>query len=100
MCVIAFIMVALTIIQYAKRKITMMWALFWSALWIIAAVSVFFSGWLDVLGQYIINDTGKQFAVYSAIIVLFVIVYRLFLSIQKLDASITKLVEELAKKKR
>jgi hypothetical protein len=92
-------MIASTVIQFARRKITFAWAAFWSGLWILGVVAVFFSGWLDRVGNYVIADTGRQLVIYLAILALFYICYRLFLAIQRINDSISRLVEEIAKKK-
>ena len=97
---VAIIMIISTWIQYHKRKITASWAIFWSGLWIVGTIAVFSVGILDIIGEYVIQDNGRQLVVYLCIILLFFICYRLFLAIQKLNDSVSKLVEEIAKRKK
>jgi len=97
--VLAAIMVVSAIVQFHRKKITASWALFWSGLWVLGTAAVFFTGLLDQIGNYLIGSTGSQLVLYTAVLVLFFLVYRLFLTAQKLNESISKLVEELAKKK-
>ncbi len=97
--VLAIIMVCSTLLQFYKRKITLAWTLFWSGAWIFGALAVLFVGFLDKAGAYFIADTGRQLVIYLAILVLFYLAYRLFLAVQRIDHSMSRLVEELAKKK-
>jgi hypothetical protein len=97
--IIAFIMIVSTVIQFSRKKITLAWSLFWCSLWIVGTAAVWFAGILDIIGEYLIGDSGRFLAIYLAIVVLFYLFYRLFLTIQRMDQSMSKLVEELAKRK-
>ncbi len=97
--IVAIIMVASTTVQFLKHKITAAWALFWSALWILGSAAMFFGGWLDKVSRVLIQDNARWLVIYIAIILLFYLLYRLFLMIQRMNRSISRLVEELAKKK-
>lgn len=96
---LAAVMVFVTAFQHYKRKITTSWALFWGGLWVLGALTVTFVGVVDDLGRYLINGDGRWLIVYLAIILLFFICYRLFLVVQRLNESISRLVEEIAKRK-
>jgi hypothetical protein len=97
--IIALIMIGSTLVQYARHKITRSWALFWAGLWLLGALGVLFGRFLDPLGNYVIGGEGRWLVVYMAIMLLSYLVYRLFLAVQRNSAALSKLVEELAKKK-
>jgi len=97
--IIALIMSISTLIQFFRHKITRSWTIFWVGLWVVGTLGVVFSGYIDKLGNYFIRDEGRFLVIYLAIITLFYLVYRLFLSVQRIDSSLSRLVEELAKKK-
>ena len=92
-------MVVSTIYHYSLKRITASWAIIWSGVWIAGAVAVFFSKRLDAIGQFVIGDEGKQLVIYGCILMLFYIAYKLFLYVNQINAQMTRLVEELAKKK-
>lgn len=96
---VAVVMIVSSIIQYHKKHVTFSWALFWSGLWIIATAAVFITGWLNQVGNYLVGGNGKDLVLYCAILVLFLLVYRLFLALQRQNEAFSRIVEELAKKK-
>lgn len=98
--ILSAVMIASTVLHFHKKKITASWAFFWSGLWVLGSVAIFFSGLLDSIGNYFIKDSGNIFVMYIAVMLLFFLVFRLFLVVQRLHESITMLVEELAKRKK
>jgi hypothetical protein len=96
---VAAVMIVSTVVQYHRKHVTFSWALFWSGLWIVATAGVFITGWLDRIGSYLTGGSGRDLILYSALIVLFLVVYRLFLALQRQNEALSRIVEELAKKK-
>jgi hypothetical protein len=97
--IIAAIMIISTVLQFLRHKITRSWTIFWIGLWVVGTLGVVFSGFMDRIGEYVIGGEGRFLVIYLAIIVLFFLGYRLFLAVQRNNAALSKLVEELAKKK-
>jgi len=77
-----------------KKQI--LWVFVWSTL-------ILFDLW-PITSTYFASlfkvSSGTNFLLYISIIILFYLIYRLYIKIEQLDQSTTKLVRELAKKKR
>ncbi len=98
--VVAAIMVVSTVIQFQRRRITGAWAMFWTAIWIVGSVMMFFTGVLDDIGQLLGGQQGSTVVIYLSIILLFYIAYRTMLSLQDVRKDISRLVEEIAKREK
>lgn len=90
-------MVVATITQYKKRHITFTWAAFWSGLWVVGAVAVWFSSWTNHVARVLVGQQGSTFVLYISVLALFYMVFRLYLEHKKTQAEISELVEEIAK---
>lgn len=93
---LAALMVISTVVHYKKRRITFTWAALWSAVWIIGAVTVWFSNWTNRVAA-LFGQQGSTLVLYLSILFLFYLYYRLYLEHKKSQAQISELVEELAK---
>lgn len=94
--VIAFFVLRLTS-QWRKKEIGLtefrLWILFWSA----AALAVIFIKQLDRFVAYLgFSTSAINFLIYLAVLALFYLVFRLRLSLARLDKDLTDLSRQLA----
>lgn len=93
--IIAFIIFRL-FKQKKKKEITPNEFAIWLSFWMIAALAVIFIKQIDNLVAYLgFSGSGINFLIYLAVLVLFYLVFRLRLSIAKLDRSLTDLTRQI-----
>lgn len=64
----------------------------WSALWVIAAVVILLPQTTSIIASLIGVGRGVDLVVYVSVTLLFVLVFRLFLTLDRLDQTLTELV--------
>jgi len=72
------------------------WGAFWLAFWIGVGVVVALPWTTSLLAARLGVTRGVDLVIYVSVIVLFYLVFRLTLKIEKLEGNITKLVREIA----
>lgn len=97
-----FIQIILTAILVAMLLVTMRrayqsvipWreAIGWSALWIVAAVIILLPQTTSIIANLTGVGRGVDLVVYVSVTLLFVLVFRLFLTLDRLDQTLTELV--------
>lgn len=88
------------ILRYHSREISHLEAVFWLVLWSVVLMVVFFPEITTQFSQLIGIGRGVDSAFFVAILLLFYLVFRLYVKIDKLDKHITDLVIALAKKEK
>lgn len=83
-------------LQYRTKKINWKELLFWTLFWLAVAVVALLPQTVNVIADYLGVGRGVDVAIYISIIVLFYIVFRVFVRLDKLEKDITKLVRHLA----
>lgn len=93
---IILIIVVLLVRQWQRRQIPIHWMVFWLAIWVGAATII----WQPEITSYIANRVGVRrgadLAIYSSVVLLFYIIFRLLLRIERLERLMTTLVSEIA----
>jgi small membrane protein len=87
------------VLRYKGGSLKLAELLFWAAIWILGILFALFPGilnWLSSVGGFI---RGMDFVVTSSIIVLFYLMFRLYVKMDELDQTITRLVREIAMSK-
>jgi len=81
-----------------KKEITFKEAIFWGVLWFAVGIVVLYPGIADSVAARIglRTATGIDLVVYIATGVLFYLVFRLFVKIEKMERDITKIVRRFA----
>ena len=92
-CVLALIGVW---VLFRKRKISVraVWA--WSALWSLGLAFVLFPDLASIVAQAVGVGRGVDVVVYAAIILLFYLVFRIYLRLDRMEREITVLVRQLS----
>ncbi len=90
-----FVILKITL-RFKERKISLNEFIFWLALWLVIGLVI----WLPATATFFANlvgiGRGSDLAVYSAILLLFYLVFRIFVKLDDLEAQITKLVRREA----
>lgn len=84
------------ILSFTKRKISLGGLLFWLGLWIAISVVTLLPGTTLVLAKILGVSRGTDVAVYLAIALLFYLIFRIFIKLEKIESDITVIVKEIA----
>lgn len=86
--------------QFKRKQITLKEALLWSMLWFGVGVVVLYPKLTDQLASYIGLQSAKgiDLVVYLAVGLVFYLVFRIFVRIERLEHDITKIVRQVALK--
>lgn len=85
------------LIQKQRKQISANEFLIWLIFWIIAAILVIFIKFIDQLvAQLGFSASGIQILIYLSVIILFYLILRIRLKMEKIDKDITKIVREIA----
>ena len=83
--------------QKKKNQINKNEFILWLSFWIIGALAIIFIRQIDSLvGHLGFSGTGINFLLYLAILVLFYLVFKLRLTIAKMDKNLTEIVRKIA----
>ncbi|MFZ6015919.1 MAG: DUF2304 domain-containing protein [Patescibacteria group bacterium] len=87
-----------TLRRYRQGVITLFECLVWSLLWIGGAVVSLLPKLTEYLAAFFGVGRGVDFILYAAVAVQFFLIFKLFISHEKLERQLTKLVQEQALK--
>jgi len=95
--IVAFTLFALsrTVSRFREGSLTVAWLVLWSAIWVAVAVAALLPQTTSWFARLIGVGRGVDAVIYLSIIVLFYLVFRVFLRLQKIDHDITLVVREL-----
>jgi len=82
--------------QKQSNKINLLSFVFWFILWIIIAVVFYLPETTSYLANIVGIGRGVDLAVYTSIIIVFYLLFRVFIRLNKIDREITKIVREKA----
>jgi hypothetical protein len=93
-----FILFALSraYLRYRDGSISSREFIFWVAVWVAAAFVIFYPKNTDQIADRLGVSRGADIVVYSAIIVLFYLAFRIYAALNALHHDITRLVRALA----
>lgn len=74
--------------------ITIVEALLWSVLWIAAGVVVLLPQTATLVANFFGVGRGSDFVVYGSVVTLFVLVFKVFISLDRVERKITDLVRK------
>lgn len=88
--------------QLKRKQITLKEALLWSTLWFGVGVVVLYPKLTDQLAAYIGLQSAKgiDLVVYLAVALVFYLVFRIFVRIERMEHDITKIVRQVALKEK
>jgi len=82
--------------RYKDGVIKLSGFLFWSCLWLMGVITVFYPEFLTYLAQLFHIGRGTDLAVYVALALAFYLVFRLSVIIENIRNDITRLTREIA----
>ncbi len=83
-------------LRLKKREISPVEFSFWSLVWIALIVMSTLPKYMDELFLYLGISSAVNFIIYLSIAILFYLVFRIFVTIDKQNQELTKLVREIA----
>ena len=100
--VIVFALFALSraVLRFKDKKVSVGELILWSLLWIGAIVVVLVPQVTDFFAKELGTTRGADLVVYLSIILIFYLMFKLYVRIDELRSDITKVVREIALKKK
>lgn len=98
--VIVFVLFAIwrTIIRLKKEEIRIGEAAIWVIFWLAVGTVAIMPQTTDVIAQFVGVSRGVDLLVYISIIVIFFIIFKLIVKIEKIERNLAKIVRHLALK--
>lgn len=98
--IILFILFAVSrvVLKYKESNISLGELALWLFFWLAAAAVVLWPGSTSFLANLLGVGRGADLIVYLSIILLFYIVFRIFVKLEKIERDITKIVREVGLK--
>ncbi len=78
--------------RFGKSEIKLTETLFWSAFWVLAAVAFFVPGFVTRVANLFGIGRGADFAFYIGFVLVFYILFRIFVRLDKIERDITEIV--------
>jgi len=96
--IIIVLIVLQTARKYKERKISLREFLFWIIFWLVVGAVVLLPQITSLLAEKLGIGRGADLVVYSSLIFVFYMIFRLFVRQEKIERDISKIIENLAKK--
>lgn len=84
------------VIKFKKKEIPVRWFVLWLVFWIAAAIVVALPQTTTILAEKVGIGRGVDLVVYFSIFVLFYLSFRIFVKMEKIEKTITKMAEKNA----
>ncbi len=81
--------------QFRQGAITIAWMIVWSVFWLFVGGVVLSPQTTDTLARLVGVGRGVDFMIYSSIVALFYLAFRLFVKMEDLEREITRLVRKM-----
>ena len=96
--VLVFVLFAWTraLSRFKDKKLSGKQFIFWSALWTIILAAVFFQGWTMKLSSILGIARGADMIVYVSVVLLFYLMFRLYVKMEKIEQDVTRVVRKIA----
>lgn len=91
-----FFVLSRTFIRFKTKDITIQEFIIWSIFWSAVAIATLVPQQTDTLARLVGVERGADLLVYISIIVLFFVVFKIVVKLEKIDRDITKIVRQQA----
>lgn len=88
------------LLKIKKEKISWKKQIPWLIIWLAVIVFAIWPGTSSFIAHYLNVKRGIDLLVYISIITLIYLLYRLYVKVENIDQTITKLIRELAKRRK
>ena len=85
-----------TFLRFQKRDITGRELVIWTFFWLLVIVATLAPQQTDIISQAVGVERGADLLVYLSVIVLFFIVFKIVVKLEKIDKNITEIVRNTA----
>ena len=82
--------------SYRRKQMSNSFFVLWIFLWTVALSAIFYPGLLSNVANLLNIGRGVDFALYVSIILLFYLVYKINLKIEKINQDLTKIVRKIS----
>ncbi len=93
-------MILKILLDLRKNKISLRKFVLWAVIWVALIVVVFIPSIVVFLAETVGIERARDLPIYVAIIILFYLLFRIGVKIEKIEQEMTKLVKNLALKKK
>lgn len=83
-------------IKYKSGQISAPRAIFWLLLWVAVIGAALWPKTTDLIAKYVGVGRGADLLVYLSILVIFFLMFRIIIRLEKIDREITKIVRKVA----
>lgn len=83
-------------LRYQKKEISRRELLIWLIFWLLVAGAVVWPHQTDVFSKFFGVERGADLLVYISILVLFYLVFRILVKLERIDKEITKIIRHIA----
>lgn len=96
--ILAFILFVLwrTVLRFKAKDITGRELGIWIIFWLVVSGATLVPQQTDVVAQFLGVERGADLLVYLSIIVLFFVVFKIIVKLEKIDRDVTKVVRKIA----
>jgi hypothetical protein len=84
--------------KYRLNEIKLKELVIWSFFWLIAAIVVLVPNFTSTIAKIVGIGRGADLVIYMSVALLFYILFRVFIRLEKIENNITKITRELALK--
>lgn len=90
--------IAGTISGFKKNRISLKGLIFWLFLWLVISTTVLLPQTTNFFARILGVGRGTDVAVYLSIVLIFYLIFKIFIKIEKIETDITKIIREVALK--
>lgn len=96
--IIIFVIFALSrvFLRYKRKEISSREVWMWAIFWLLVISATLWPKSTDIVAQWVGVGRGADLLVYLSIIVLFFIVFKILVKVEKIDRDVTKIVRKWA----
>lgn len=88
--------IAKTYRQYKKQRVSVYWLTVWSLLWFVVIAVALWPQTTDILATFVGVEKGADLLVYTAVVVLYYLLYRSMVRQERTNKELTDLVRQIA----
>lgn len=86
------------VLRYRDREISFRALIFWSLIWVSVLLATFYQQLSSNIAQIVGIERGLDFAIFVSVLLLFYLVFRLYIKMDRLDKDITALTIKLTRR--